>query len=232
MPLFSDGGIEVKGRETESITHWSLISRQEKHLPGNILSEKVQRHDFNFSECHCQMKVITVSVMRLLTLYNNYKEWRKWYLHCLVDDPGFLQQVLGYLRSDHCSSAGELHLQVLAKAAGVIIDDGAGVSKCFHQAVNKKDLLLECLIIGLNKTLCRISNWEINIVEVIMLLSTNGACISAMCLSIHVISIISVTATVYFIPPLWIKSELKWIFLFNVVTNPDWHQLEPQINWS
>ncbi len=64
-----------------------------------------------------------------------------------MDDPGFLQQVLRYLRSDHRSSTGKLHFQVLAKAAGVVIDDGAGVAKSLHQVVDQQDLLLERPII-------------------------------------------------------------------------------------
>lgn len=86
------------------------------------------------------------------------------YLHCLVDDPGFLQQVLRYLRSDHRSPAGELHLQVFPEAAGVVIDDGAGVSKSLHQAVDQQDLLLERPIVGLNKILFQLSDWKINTV--------------------------------------------------------------------
>lgn len=77
---------------------------------------------------------------------------RKGYLHCLVDDSRFLQQVLGYLGSDHRSSASELHLQVFTKAAGVVIDDGASVPESLHQAVDQQDLLLERPIIGLRKT--------------------------------------------------------------------------------
>lgn len=72
-------------------------------------------------------------------------------VHGLVDDSGLLQQVLGYLRSDHRPSAGELHLQVLPEAAGVVVDDGAGVSEGLHQAVDQQDLLLERPIVGLNK---------------------------------------------------------------------------------
>lgn len=92
-----------------------------------------------------------------------------------MDDSGFLQQVLRYLRSDHCSSTGELHLQVFAKAAGVVIDDGAGVPKSLHEAVDQQDLLLERPIIGLNKTSFQLCHWEINIVEVISLLLTDDA---------------------------------------------------------
>lgn len=69
-----------------------------------------------------------------------------------MDDSRFLQQVLGYLRSDHCSSTSKFHLQVFAKAARVVIDDGAGVPESLHQAVDQQDLLLERPIIGLNKT--------------------------------------------------------------------------------
>lgn len=87
---------------------------------------------------------------------------RKSCLHRLVDDSGFLQQILRYLCSDHRSPAGELHLQVFAKAAGVVIYGGAGVSKSLHQAVDQKDLLLQRPIISLNKTLFQLSNREIN----------------------------------------------------------------------
>ena len=75
-----------------------------------------------------------------------------------MDDSGFLQQVLGYLRSDHSPPAGELHLQVLPEAAGVVVDDGAGVSERLHQAVDQQDLLLERPVIGLEDTLFWFSN--------------------------------------------------------------------------
>lgn len=78
------------------------------------------------------------------------------YLHRLVDDPGFLQQVLGYLRSGHRPAVGELHLQVFAEAAGVVIDDSAGVSKSLHQTVDQQDFLLECMVVGLYKTLFQV----------------------------------------------------------------------------
>lgn len=77
---------------------------------------------------------------------------RKWCLHRLVDDPGFLQQVLWDLRSNHRSAVSKLHLQVFPKAAGVVIDDGAGVPKGLHQTVDQQDFLLERPIVGLNKT--------------------------------------------------------------------------------
>lgn len=92
-----------------------------------------------------------------------------------MDDSGFLQQVLGDLRSGHCSPVGELHLQVLAEAAGVVVNDGAGVSESLHQAVDQQDLLLERPIIGLNKNIIPVSNREINTAEAIPLMSGNDA---------------------------------------------------------
>ncbi len=142
-------------------------------------------------------------------IWQKDKERRTWYLHCLVDDSGFLQQVLRYLRSDHRSSAGELHLQVLAKAAGVVIDDGAGVPKSLHQAVDQQDLLLERPIVGLNKASFQVSDWESNIVEVIILLSRNDAWIPVMCLSIPVFPIKSDTA--FFYIKEWNKKCQTWI---------------------
>lgn len=71
------------------------------------------------------------------------------YLHGLVDDSGFLQQILAYLCPDHRSPAGELHLQVLSEAAGVVVDGGAGVSERLHQAVDQQDFLLERPVVGL-----------------------------------------------------------------------------------
>lgn len=68
-----------------------------------------------------------------------------------MNDAGLLQQVLRYLSSHHCSSIGELHLQVFAEAAGVSVDDGAGVPKRLHQAVDQQDLLLQRATIGLNR---------------------------------------------------------------------------------
>lgn len=71
------------------------------------------------------------------------------YLHSLVDDPGFLQEILGYLGAHHRPSSGELHFQVLAEATGVVVDGRAGVSESLHQAVDQQDLLLEGLVVGL-----------------------------------------------------------------------------------
>lgn len=92
-----------------------------------------------------------------------------------MDDSGFLQQVLGDLRSGHRSPVRELHLQVLAEAAGVVVNDGAGVSESLHQAVDQQDLLLERPIIGLNKNIIPVSNREINTAEAITLMSGNDA---------------------------------------------------------
>lgn len=66
-----------------------------------------------------------------------------------MDDTRFLQQVLGYLGADHGSTTGELHLQVLPEAAGVVVDDSASVPEGLHQVVDQQDLLLEGLIVGL-----------------------------------------------------------------------------------
>lgn len=67
-----------------------------------------------------------------------------------MDDSGFFQQILRYLRPHHRSSAGELHFQVFAEAAGVVVDGSAGVPEGFHQVVDQQDLLLKCPVIGLN----------------------------------------------------------------------------------
>lgn len=61
----------------------------------------------------------------------------------LFDDPGLLQQVLGYLGPDHGSSGRELHLQVFAEAAGVVVDGCAGVSEGLHKGVDLQDLLTQ-----------------------------------------------------------------------------------------
>lgn len=204
MPLVSNGEVEVRGRE--SITHRSLTSRQKITFLEML----------NFYECQCQMKVITVAYIR----QKDRKRQRKWYLHCLVDDSGFLQQVLRYLRSDHSSPAGELHLQVLPEAAGVVVDDGAGVSECFHQAVDQQDLLLERPVIGLDKTLFQLSNWETSVVEVIIILSR----ISYFHQKWH--------HHCLFYSPTMKRVNWNGSFFFNVVANPDWHQLEAQINSS
>lgn len=76
-------------------------------------------------------------------------------LHCLFDDPGLLQQVLGDLGADDRPSGRELHLQVLAKAAGVVVYGRAGVSEGFDQRVDLQDFLTQRAIVGLrtaNKT--------------------------------------------------------------------------------
>lgn len=66
-----------------------------------------------------------------------------------MNDTRLLQQVLRDLSPHHRSAAGELHLQVLPKATGVVIDDGAGIAKGFHQIIYQNDLLLQGAIIGL-----------------------------------------------------------------------------------
>lgn len=144
MPPVSNEKADVKEskKKRQSIIRWSVESGQNNNLHGNVLSENEQR--VFFYECHSQMKVITVKT-------GTNTRNRKWYLHRLVDNSGFFQQILGYLCSDHCSTTVELHFQVLAEAAGVVIDDSAGISKCLHQAVDQQDLLLECPVIGLNK---------------------------------------------------------------------------------
>lgn len=57
------------------------------------------------------------------------------HIHSLFDDPRLLQQVLGYLGPDDRSSECELHLQVFAEAAGVVIDCSAGVSEGLYKRV-------------------------------------------------------------------------------------------------
>lgn len=69
--------------------------------------------------------------------------------HSLVNNAGFLQQVLGDLSSHHRSSTRELHLQIFPKAAGVIVDGRAGVSKRFDEVVHEQDFLLESPVVCL-----------------------------------------------------------------------------------
>lgn len=67
----------------------------------------------------------------------------------LFDDPRLLQQVLGYLGPDDRSGGCEFHLQVLAKAAGVVVYCCAGVSEGLDKRVDLQDLLTQCAIVGL-----------------------------------------------------------------------------------
>lgn len=67
----------------------------------------------------------------------------------LFDDPRLLQQVLGYLGPDDRSGGREFHLQVLAKAAGVVVYCRAGVSEGLDQRVDLQDLLAQRAIVGL-----------------------------------------------------------------------------------
>lgn len=67
----------------------------------------------------------------------------------LFDDPRLLQQVLGYLGPDDGSGGCEFHLQVLAKAAGVVVYCCAGISKGLDQRVDLQDLLAQRAIVGL-----------------------------------------------------------------------------------
>lgn len=69
----------------------------------------------------------------------------------MVDDPGLLQQIIRDLSAHHCPTTGELHLEVLPKATGVIIDHSAGISKCLYQTVDQQNLLLEGPIVGLKR---------------------------------------------------------------------------------
>lgn len=70
----------------------------------------------------------------------------------LFDDPGLLKQVLRDLGAHDSAGGGELHLQVLAEAAGVVIDGGAGIPKGLQQRVHLKDLLPQCAVVGLSQT--------------------------------------------------------------------------------
>lgn len=71
-------------------------------------------------------------------------------LHRLFDDPRLLQQVLRYLRPDDGPRWRELHLQVLPKATGVVVDGRAGVPEGFHQRVHLQDLLTQRPIVCLS----------------------------------------------------------------------------------
>lgn len=70
----------------------------------------------------------------------------------LFDDPGLLQQVLRDLGADDRPGGCELHLQVLAKAAGVVVYSRAGVSEGLHQRVDLQDFLTQRAIVGLQTT--------------------------------------------------------------------------------
>lgn len=62
-------------------------------------------------------------------------------IRSLFDNPRLFQQVLGDLCADDSPSGRELHLQVLAKAAGVVIYGRAGVSEGLNQRVDLQDFL-------------------------------------------------------------------------------------------
>lgn len=76
------------------------------------------------------------------------------HVRSLFDDPRLLKQVLGYLGPDDRSSGRELHLQVFAEAAGVVIDGCAGVSKGLYERVHLQDLLTQRPIVCLRATTC------------------------------------------------------------------------------
>lgn len=76
------------------------------------------------------------------------------HIHRLLNDPGFLQQVLGDLGPDDRSSGRELHLQVFAEAAGVVIDSRAGVPEGLNEGVHLQDLLTQRPIVCLRATTC------------------------------------------------------------------------------
>ena len=78
---------------------------------------------------------------------NKIKDAR--YTHGLFDDPRLLQQIFGYLGPDHGSRRRELHLQVLPKATGVVIDRCAGISKGLHKGVHLQYLFTQRPIVCL-----------------------------------------------------------------------------------
>ena len=131
----------------EETGHYALIPGQQSKI--TFVAMFFQETTGDVIQIKCDFLLCKVSYIRQRTQTGR----RRWYLHGLVDDPGFLQQVLGDLRPHHRPSNGELHLQVFAEAAGVVVDGGACVSKSLHQAVDQQDLLLERPVIGLKKTL-------------------------------------------------------------------------------
>lgn len=76
------------------------------------------------------------------------------HIHSLLDDPRLLQQVFGYLCPDDRSSGCELHLQVFAEAAGVVIDSCAGVSEGLYERVHLQYLLTQRPIVCLRASTC------------------------------------------------------------------------------
>lgn len=70
----------------------------------------------------------------------------------LFDDPRLLQQVLGYLGPDDGSGGRELHLQVFAEAAGVVIDGCAGITEGLDERVDLQDLLTQRPVVGLRES--------------------------------------------------------------------------------
>lgn len=96
----------------------------------------------------------TNRVVRSMTKGTPIQSKSEQHIHSLFDDPRLLQQVLGYLGPNDCSSGCELHLQVFAEAAGVVIDGCAGVSEGLYKRVHLQDLLTQCPIVCLWATTC------------------------------------------------------------------------------
>lgn len=96
------------------------------------------------------------------------------HIRSLFDDPRLLQQVLGYLGPDDRSGGCELHLQVFAEAAGVVIDSCAGVSEGLYKGVHLQDLLTQRPIVCLRATTCFFNKLRYYFEIVWSLCSTHG----------------------------------------------------------
>ena len=60
-----------------------------------------------------------------------------------MDNPGPLQEIMTDVAPDHLAPRVEMNLNKFAKARGVVVPGGFGISKCLQYGVSIEDLGLQ-----------------------------------------------------------------------------------------